>query len=205
MALLDRDDLAWCEIDGQLIFLDIANDRYFRLPEARNRELLEMLGRSAPDLWRQPASIPRPFGWRAPVRQAGAIGEGRFRLPDIARAMWLQHRVERRLISRSFCAVLLELRSMLTAKSGKSISNSGAAIRSIRAFEQARLLRSAADRCLPRSIALAIGLAADGVRSQVVIGVKLAPFGAHCWSQTGDAVLNDSAEEVLRYQPILVV
>ncbi|HCY01912.1 MAG TPA: lasso peptide biosynthesis B2 protein, partial [Erythrobacter sp.] len=31
------------------------------------------------------------------------------------------------------------------------------------------------------------------------------PFGAHCWVQHGEAVLNDTAEEVLRYTPILVV
>jgi len=80
-----------------------------------------------------------------------------------------------------------------------------AGARTIRAFEHARLIRSAADRCLPRSIALALGLAARGCRAHVVIGVKLAPFAAHCWAQAGDEVLNDSAEEVQRYTPILVV
>lgn len=76
---------------------------------------------------------------------------------------------------------------------------------SISAFEHARLLRTAADRCLPRSIALALCLASDGKRTNLVIGVKLAPFGAHCWVQSGDEVLNDSVEEVLRYQPILII
>lgn len=75
----------------------------------------------------------------------------------------------------------------------------------VRAFEQARLLRSTADRCLPRSIALALCLTAKQCRVHVVLGVKLAPFSAHCWVQDGGAVLNDSLEEVQRYSPILVV
>ena len=79
------------------------------------------------------------------------------------------------------------------------------AARTIRAFEYARLLRTAADRCLPRSIALALCLASDGMRANVVVGVRLAPFGAHCWVQQGGDVLNDSVEEVLCYRPILVI
>ena len=75
----------------------------------------------------------------------------------------------------------------------------------LRAFEHARLLRSAADRCLPRSIALSLRLARRGIHAHIVIGVRSDPFGAHCWVQHGEAVLNDTAEEVLRYTPILVV
>ena len=68
-----------------------------------------------------------------------------------------------------------------------------------------RLLRTAADRCLSRSIALALCLARHHCRANVILGVKLAPFAAHCWAQHGDAVLNDELEEVRRYQPILVL
>jgi hypothetical protein len=77
--------------------------------------------------------------------------------------------------------------------------------RIVRAFEHARILRTAANRCLPRSIALSIRLASCGTRANVVIAVKLAPFAAHCWSQAGDVVLNDSVEEVQRYTPLLVL
>lgn len=75
----------------------------------------------------------------------------------------------------------------------------------VRAFEYARLLRTAADRCLARSIALAGCLAAIGDRCHVVLGVTCPPFSAHCWAQQGDTVLNDTLEEVQRYTPILVV
>lgn len=83
------------------------------------------------------------------------------------------------------------------------LGDAGAAM--VRAFEQAKLLRTAADRCLPRSIALAGCLAAVDDPCHVILGVTSPPFGAHCWVQKGDVVLNDSHEEVQRYTPILVV
>ena len=202
---LKRDNLAWCEIDGQLIFLDITQDRYFRLPDTRNREALEALGQPGPDRRGQPPGFPVPTGWRMPVRSSLAMAEGAFQLAEVARALWVQRRAERRLALRSFSSNLIALRRTLEARPGTACLAGCADARTIRAFEHARLLRSAADRCLPRSIALACCLAARGARAMVVIGVKLAPFGAHCWAQAGDEVLCDTAEEVLRYRPILVI
>jgi hypothetical protein len=37
-----------------------------------------------------------------------------------------------------------------------------------------------------------------------IFGVKLEPFAAHCWVQSGDTVLNDTVEVVRQYTPILV-
>jgi len=75
----------------------------------------------------------------------------------------------------------------------------------VRAFEHARVLRSPADKCLPRSLAIALCLARHGVHADVVLAVKLGPFAAHCWAQADGEVLNDTAEEVALYTPILVV
>jgi len=205
MDLLERGDLAWCEIDGHLIFLDIANDRYFCLPDARNRQAVERLDRLSLTHWRQPSSLPSPSGWTTPATACPAMREGAFRLTEVARAIWVQRRIERRLALRSFASVLIDLRHTLDARCHVAGPFHPAVQRAVRAFELSRLLRTAADRCLPRSIALALCLAGRGVRSHVVLGVKLAPFGAHCWVQIGDEVLNDSVEEVLRYRPILIV
>jgi hypothetical protein len=35
--------------------------------------------------------------------------------------------------------------------------------------------------------------------------VKASPFGAHCWLQEGDLILNDSVERVGAYTPIMIV
>lgn len=205
MSLFNRPDLAWCDLGGTLIFLDIARDRYFCLADACNRKALHELEQAGLGRFQQPACWPKPADWTPPLRTSVAIGNGSFRLPDIARAIWMQRRTERRLTSTSFAATLTDLRCLMNAVEHRASKSRRTAAQSIRAFEHARLLRTAADRCLPRSIALALCLASDGERTNLVIGVKLAPFGAHCWVQSGGEVLNDSVEEVLRYQPILVI
>lgn len=205
MPSLDLDNLAYCEIDGTIIFLDVAADRYFCLSEDRNRDVMAKIDHSSSGSWHQPARFPRPSQWIPPKRACPAMHSGPFHMGEVARALWMQRRIERRLASTSLAKVLGDLRDITVARAYSRPITDIAATRVIRAFEQARLLRTAADRCLPRSIALALCLAARGVRVRVVIGVKLAQFGAHCWAQAGDEVLNDSAEEAMRHSPILMI
>jgi len=61
------------------------------------------------------------------------------------------------------------------------------------------------DRCLKDSLTLVHFLASRGLFPQWVIGVRVHPFGAHSWVQSRGVVLNDLAERVRHYQPILVV
>ncbi len=61
------------------------------------------------------------------------------------------------------------------------------------------------DRCLYDSLTLIHFLAAQGLFPKWVIGVRVHPFGAHSWVQSGSVVLNDLAERVRHYQPVLVV
>lgn len=205
MSSFDPQHLAYCEIDGTLIFLDIAADRYFCLTDAGNHKMHAAIDLPLSGSWHQPSSFPRPADWTAPTKSIPAMHTGRFQIAEVARAIWLQRRIERRLVSTSLAQVLGDVcRITASRKTSRPITDIRAS-QIIRAFEQAKLLRTAADRCLPRSIALALCLAARGVKVQVVIGVKLAQFGAHCWAQAGDEVLNDSAEEALRHSPILVI
>ncbi|WP_371136520.1 lasso peptide biosynthesis B2 protein [Novosphingobium sp.] len=197
--------LAWCVIDGTAIFLDLGSDRYFRLPDVQNRDFVTSVCLPALSSPCQPASLPLPPSWIPPVRQSAAVQDGPFHVGNVARALWVQRRVERRLARNPLSAILHDLRSTITSRCDRDQSDSTKVAGDIRAFQQARLLRSAADRCLPRSIALALCLASHRCRAHVVLGVKLAPFAAHCWTQLRDEVLNDEVEEVLRYQPILIV
>jgi hypothetical protein len=61
------------------------------------------------------------------------------------------------------------------------------------------------DRCLNDSLTLIHFLATQGLFPQWVIGVRVHPFGAHSWAQSGGVVLNDLAERVRHFRPILVV
>ncbi len=200
---LDRPDTAWCRIGNQLVFLDIAGDRYFRLPEEENRGLIETLNHNSGPRWHQPPRFTLPADWSEPLGSAKPARE--FRLTLVAKALWVQRRIEKRITSRSLMTVLCELSELIETHTQPSpeLSVEGQAM--VSAFEQARLIRTAADRCLPRSIALSICLASSGDRSRIVIGVRTPPFGAHCWTQKGSEVLNDSLEEVRRFEPILVV
>ena len=205
MQRLDHNELAWCEIDGQLVFLDIAKDRYFQLTDNLNRETLAYIQQSGLSEWHQPSWLPRPLELARPCRTLDANANGPFNLADVARAMWAQRRVERRLALKGFAPMLRDLRRTINVRTANADVSSDAAHRMISAFNHSQLIRTAADRCLPRSIALALCLATWRVGTQVVIGVKIAPFGAHCWVQAGDLVLNESVEEVQRYQPIIAI
>lgn len=205
MQDIDRSQLAWCAIGENYIFLDLENDRYFRLPQGRNQAFMQALDHSGEGHCHQPESFPLPDDWSTPDQVSPAITMGPFRLSLVARAIWVQRRVERKLAARPLASVLLDLRRVTGVRASAATASEAKACSTIRAYEQARLLRPAAGRCLPRSIALAVELAASGTTARVVIGVKLAPFAAHCWVQLGNTVLNDSVEEVLRYRPILIV
>lgn len=61
------------------------------------------------------------------------------------------------------------------------------------------------DRCLFDSLALAVFLAQQGLRSCWVVGIKTRPFRAHSWVQHEGVVLNDLHDHVGPFTPILVV
>ena len=205
VQLFNNPDLAYCEISGTLIFFDIARDRYFSLPEPENSEALAYLDQNGTGRSRQPALWSEGRDIVLPLASSPAIATGSFRMADTARAIWIQRRMEKRVATQPFRSVLSDVANLLRACPEKRPGPRRDPSVTIRAFEYARLLRSAVDRCLPRSMALALCRASDGTQTNVVIGVKLAPFGAHCWVQQKTDVLNDSVEEVLRYRPILVI
>jgi hypothetical protein len=78
--------------------------------------------------------------------------------------------------------------------------------RATEAFIRLRpLLFGAQDACLYDSIALVRFLSYYRQFPMCVIGVQTGPFGAHCWVQEGNVVLNDAPDYVRRFTPILAV
>lgn len=65
------------------------------------------------------------------------------------------------------------------------------------------LYYTARDACLFDSLVLLDLLAQYEIFPTWVLGIKLAPFGAHCWVQDRDVVWNDAPERVGSYTPIL--
>lgn len=197
---------AWRNLDGEVIFLDLAGDRYVRLSDDQNAVVVARMTSGELACWHVPDDLPLPKQWEEPAAAWQTGDPSAFSLSDVARALWMQRRIERRISSKGFDAVMHSTRRLLDQAAGRTLGDADPFItRFVRAFDQACLLKTAANRCLPRSIALALVLAGHGIRSTVVIGVRRSPFSAHCWVQAGPVVLNDTLDEVRRVTPLLVL
>jgi hypothetical protein len=71
-------------------------------------------------------------------------------------------------------------------------------------FRTASVWLPNSQKCLVRSFLLLCFLHRSGCDAQWVFGVRTWPFGAHCWLQSGDAVLDDAVEALRLYRPIRV-
>jgi hypothetical protein len=109
---------------------------------------------------------------------------------------------------------LMPLRSVMTAAMRRKAEGLAAcgpvdiarARRATEAFIRMRpLLFGSQDACLYDSLALARFLSYYRQYPACVIGVRTAPFGAHCWVQEAGFVFNDAPEYVRRFTPILTV
>jgi hypothetical protein len=67
------------------------------------------------------------------------------------------------------------------------------------------LLYTGHDACLLDSFTLRLFLARYGLAPRWVFGVRMTPFGAHCWLQQDTVVINDAPEHVRGFTPIMVV
>lgn len=212
-----RSGLSFCIVDGHVIFLDLPADRYFQLtreaedafvhlytsPAENPSDLAKVqLSRvlvSAPDINRLLGPVvPVPTGrsiamdWEKPA-------------PALAlRALVAQFAMERILKRRGLAGAVDHLRRQKDrlragARTGSTFE------RWIEGFEQAKLLRSPVNRCLSRSMAMASCLFRAGFAVQLVMGVRLRPFAAHCWVQDGGSLLNDTPEEVATFTPVFVL
>lgn len=61
------------------------------------------------------------------------------------------------------------------------------------------------DQCLLHGLTLHKFLCRYGFNPTWVIGVRTAPFIAHCWVQHGESVLDDSPEQTLEFTPLVAI
>ncbi len=59
--------------------------------------------------------------------------------------------------------------------------------------------------CLFRSLMLRAFLRRSRLSATWVIGCRTWPFEAHCWLQSGDLVLDDTADHAASFTPLLAV
>lgn len=73
------------------------------------------------------------------------------------------------------------------------------------AFRVASLFIKAEGNCLPRTLAFVWLARRRRCDANLVLGVRINPFSAHCWAQGGDVVLNDRLDRTILFKPILRV
>jgi Transglutaminase-like superfamily len=73
-------------------------------------------------------------------------------------------------------------------------------------YEHIRLwFFTARESCLLDSLTLALFLLHNGICATFGMGIATKPFAAHAWVQLDNLVLNDSAERIQKFTPILTV
>ena len=199
-------------VDRAPVFMDVAEDFYFRLEPGEEATFLAslkkyerqfepivhgMVSGFETDEWRiKPASLPPP-----PKRALARPRDlGKPNLSEVLAVARLLLAVRRALRTRPIGDIL----ERLAGKSGRS-SSARDPITPAVAFRNARRLVPLRGNCLSDSLALMHWLAAKGEGATLVFGVKLDPFAAHCWVQCEDVLLNDHPERVERFARIRTI
>lgn len=197
------------------IFLDLKRDRYIALEPRSERDFIalsngELISSVARDrlvatgLFRLAEQSQPILPAAIPLADGSLLDEQRAR-PSLSlalRAYASTARARRRLGREPLLAILDDV----PASARRDASSSTDAMLALsRKFLAARSLVPIPPKCLPDSLALRDWLGRAGLRPKLIFAVRLDPFGAHCWLQSGTLVLNDSADAVAAFTPVLVL
>lgn len=206
--------LSCCSIGSQIVFLDLPRDRYFMISGACEQAFKRFLqGPSSVDeedigllrarrLLSTNGVSPSLCSARRPRRSALPTGN-RTAVPNTVLAAIAYLRASWNLKNRGLAATVARYQA-----TPSTLELAGEELRrqaTVTAFESLRLFFDSTDKCLPLSFAMAFELKRLRCRCDLVFGITVEPFRAHCWTQQEDQVLNDRLDHVLGFQPILVL
>jgi hypothetical protein len=225
----------FCRLDDAFVFLDLKNDKYLRMDDPQAdafRRLIEKhvdsvgLAQSSVDETDILANLHEVIErgiLTADQRNGKQIAATKTELPTLP---LLQHdvtqlpRVTPRDILRFLvaCAVTwtrLRFRPMhkivaavarrKRRRCASNQTNASQARGVVAVFTRLRMLFPADYLCTFDSFALIEFLARYGIFPDMVFGVRLHPWGAHCWVQGDQYVFNDDPDSTSDYTPIMVV
>jgi len=207
-------------VADQAIFLDVGHDRYFSVGGAAAQAmqaLLEQRPASKVELDRllkagliEIGEAPQPSQLicaTVPARSLVEEGGGRaFRgLGPLLQVSASLAKARRDVKRRPLASILDDIKSRKAGGSYPSVRSSDARLEVAATFNAARRFVPIKPSCLQDSLALLACLARRRLSADLVFGVKLHPFSAHCWVQAGDIVLNDAIDHVTIHTPILVI
>ena len=222
MHLALRSGISFCCVDGRLLFLDVIADRYFCLSPPAEKcflGLVETGGRVAeredaldtlvsrgmlveaaqPDPLK-PCMLP-PLPEESVLDQPLPRGSMRQAAGALGRLAVVQLRLKILGLARALSAI-----SVMKARLEPAPGNPDVLLcRTMAAFGRAAGIATILDNCLGQSIAIAHDMLARGLRPDVVLGVRLGPFNAHCWVQYENRLVNDRFDMVRAFTPILAI
>lgn len=223
-----REDLSCCDVDGNMIFLDIAQDRYFKLTGPLEKAirrfrahedvpstLLEGLVEArilveAPGL-KAPATIANiQHAAGSAMEQPAAIAVRHVSAAIVFEVMALISSTRHHLKVRTLKVILDEARAYRDRKTGLHEVTTPAVIDGNLLganwqFARARRYVPIEPVCLLDSLSLLRFLSRRGLFANIVLGVTAEPFAAHCWVQAGDIVLNETLSDAHAHTPIRMV
>ena len=221
MGLVLREGVSFCETSGRLVFLDVAYDRYFCLEKEADRAISRLTGGEplgyedetvladlvADGLLVTASDGTRPQACSAPPEpERSLIDED---LPAgsaaLAHALWRLARSAVALKVRPLRANIASTMQRKAELGPETEAFAPIAAEVAGAFKRSALIAAPLDQCLPRSFATAHALLDRKLRPDLVFGVRLHPFGAHCWVQHGRTLVNETLDQVRNFTPILVV
>ncbi|NML12184.1 lasso peptide biosynthesis B2 protein [Sphingobium sp. AR-3-1] len=219
MSMQLRPGLVHAICQDDIILLDLEQDRYFAVPRVLHGSFLRVVAageQNAADLAAladllgpaglQPGSPqadsrtdrPQAVEGKLPCQQQSA-GGALFARALLLRAYaiaWLRIAPLDRVIGR------LEARKRNLKKSRTDQVKAGLVAQ---AFARTGPFFPTDDRCLSISTALMMAMLDRDIPATLVIGVRTAPFSAHCWVQLDGLLVNDDLETARSFSPILAV
>lgn len=222
-------DVFYCEFDAAIIILDVSADTYARLTPAQClwfRQILSCQDRAGLDMHAahfaehlvnrgllRLSEAPAPLAGARPahaVRDSlldtapGARGTSSLScLAPFAYAIMSASLLER---SHRFRHVIATARAWKRGALRSPVVPEAKVVSLTQAFHALTpLLVTTHEACRFRSLALIRFLSLFGVPADWVFGVRLSPFGAHCWVEHDGMILNDHADNTFEYTPIMKI
>jgi len=217
------------ECGPRAVVMDVARDRYFALNPALTEALRDLRAAPGPDeaaaRARHPAALSSLLARGVLIEAAGESGPRpppappappappeRSAWPTIGPAASAPLGRQAAALAALATAARLLRRPQLTrtldgakARATRRAQPSGELEDLLNSFRQARPWFPATPICRLDALGLFIFLNSCGHPARWTFGVRLEPFQAHCWVQLGDRAVNEAAEGVRQYVPILAV
>ena len=203
--------LSFGMVGNRPVFMDERDDSYFVLEPRHEETFLESiqedghippslctaLALSEEDHWPQRACTCRCT--TSLLEQLPTQGGSRpIDVLRVARALrWARRLVKAHSIQAVLASVLTVQRAAAPAEARLVAQASS--------FLTARRYLPLKPHCLVDSLALIRFLGPFAAGTSLIFGVKLEPFGAHCWLQSEGLLLNDRSDYVDRFAPVRIV